>query len=350
MKIAKSLAVAVAALASLPLMAQQVNATAQQSGSASAGKIHANESAQAGAHANVNRSHPEGRRSQERNRRAEANRENAHSRGSAAGALHMRPVNAELQHKLDSKSARVGQRVVLKTTEKMKTADGTVIPRGSRLIGHITEVHAHTRGHEASSMAIAFDRVMMKHGQSLAIHSMIESVRPSAAALAADSMENNDSSFAGPPSAPMGGGMAGGGAMAGGAAGMGHAGGGLVGGGAGVVGGATSAVGAMGHAGAMGNAGAGLNSAAGGALNAGGNAVNTTGRLAGNAAAGLRHGVYGSANAAGALGTHATAIPGVMLNSSSSAAGDASGMFTAAKKNIRLDSGTQMVVGIVAAH
>lgn len=73
-----------------------------------------------------------------------------------------------------------------------------------------------------------------------------------------------------------------------------------------------------------------------------------TGNVAGNAAAGVGRGVNGSAGAVASMGTHATAIPGVMLDSE--AAGGASGTFTAARRNVHFESGTQMVVGVVAAR
>ena len=52
-------------------------------------------------------------------------------------------MTGELDGKLDSKTAKVGDRVVLKTMDKVQTSDGTVIPRGSRLVGHVTEVQAY---------------------------------------------------------------------------------------------------------------------------------------------------------------------------------------------------------------
>ena len=313
MRIARSLVVsaALAGLPSLPLMAQQVNASGQQSASASAAGTHVNQSADAGANASASRG-PAGARGAGASSLSAQSRHgsaNADANGWAAGDAQMRRVTGELQGKLDSKTAKVGEPVVLKTRDKIKTADGVVIPRGSRLIGHVTEVQAHARGHQQSRMGMVFDRAELKNGQSFAIHSVI--------------------GFVGP---------AGGGAISGGGAAVGGAGGGLLGGGAGVVGGASSAVGGV---------GSGVASNAAGAFNAGGNAVGATGNLAGNAAANVGRGVSGSAGGAGALGAHATAIPGVML--SSGAAAGASGMFTAARRNIHFDSGTQMVLGVAAA-
>ncbi|MGH9589999.1 MAG: hypothetical protein ACRD25_06370, partial [Terracidiphilus sp.] len=302
-----------------------------QSTSASAAGMRMNQSANAGADAGVNhgQANANGEATGSPAAQSRSGSANADGRGRDVEHAHMRPVSGELQSKLDSKTAKVGEPVVLKTTEKMKTADGFVIPRGSRLIGHVTEVQARAKGNEESSMGIAFDRAELKNGQSFAIHSVIESVGPSAAQLEADSMANQDA-FAG----PAGGGMAAGG----GGAAVGRAGGGLLGGGAGVVGGANSAVGGLGPS---------VASSAGGALNGGGSAISATGNVSGDAAASVGRGVNGSGGAAGSLGMHATSIPGVMLDSN--AADGASGMFTATRRNIHLGSGTQIVVGVAAA-
>lgn len=330
MNIARLLVVtaAVSSFASLPLVAQSVNASAQQSASASAAGTHVNQSADANAGVNRSNAQAGGEAAGSVNSQSRHGSANADDGGRAAGNAQMRPVTGELESKLDSKTAKVGEPVVLKTTEKAKTADGVVIPRGTRLVGHVTEVEAHAKGHAQASMGIAFDRAELKNGQSFAIHSVIESVGPSAAQLEAQAMENQDA-FAS---------TAGGGAAAGGGAGISRSGGGLVEGGPGAVGGAGSAVGRV---------GSGVASTTGGALNGRDSVIEATDSLAANAAANAGRGVNGSAGAAGSLGAHATAIPGVMLNSN--IAGGASGTFTAARQNIHFDSGTQMVLGVAAA-
>ena len=247
-------------------------------------------------------------------------RANASASVSGEGSAEMRPVTGEIDGKLDSKTAKPGDPVVLKTTQKMKTADGTEIPKGSRLVGHVTEVQAHEKGHAESHMGLEFDRAELKGGQSMAIHSMIQSVQPNPNAMAAGSIANEDAL-----DTPMGGGAAGagGGGMAGG-----HGGGPL----GGTAGGVASATG---------RAGSDLGSTAGGA-------VRTTGNLGSDASANLAHGVGVAANGAGSLGARATGMPGVMLRGD--AAGSASGMLSATNKNIHLDSGTQLVLGIAASR
>jgi hypothetical protein len=254
------------------------------------------------------------------------------ARGSFADAASMQPVNTELVGKLDSKTARAGDPVVVKTIGKTRTADGMVIPKGTRLIGRVTEVEAHRRGNQDSRLGLAFDRAELRNGQSIAIRSVIESVSPSQAAMNAAAMGDEDM-FA---SGPVGGSMA----MGGGAIGGARSGGGLLGGGSrAVAGGAGSMAGGTVNAvgSSTGNAGARVGSAAGGGLNAAG----ATAMGAGNGT------LRGAAAGSGSLAAHATGLPGVMLGGDAS--GGASGMLSASRKNVHLDSGTQLLVGVSSA-
>ncbi|HEX4756513.1 MAG TPA: hypothetical protein VH308_00975 [Terracidiphilus sp.] len=318
---ARLLAVAIVTFASVPLMmAQQVNATAEQNATASAGNVHVDDSANASASANAGRPEMNGAGGSSINASGGRADTSVYSEGAASAEL--RPVKGELENRLDSKTAKPGDKVILKTREKMRTSDGTEIPKGSRLIGHVTQVQAHEKGHAESHMGLEFDRADLRGGQSMAIHSTIESIQPNASAVAAGAMDNEEA-FA----TPMGGG---GGSMSGGAIGGGRVGGG------GLLGGA-----AGGAAAATGGLGSDLGSTTG-------SAVRATGDVSGSAAANLGHGVNGAAGGAAALGAHATGIQGVMLNGE--AAGSASGVLSATNKNVHLDSGTQMVLGVAAAR
>ena len=248
---------------------------------------------------------------------AQAGQNHATAGAPASADANLRPVQGELVGKIDSKSAKVGDEVVLKTTEKMETAEGTVIPKGSRLVGHITDVQAHGSGHANSSMSFAFDRADLKSGQTVALHSVIRSIAPPASVAA--SMESDDSLSTGPAA----GSMAGGGHSMGG----GRVGSGLVG-----AAGSTTAV---------------TSNVADGTSNTAGGALRTAGDAGGSAAAGVGSGVRGAAGASAALGAQATAIPGVMLQSDASAS--TSGTLTASKHNVHLDAGTQFTLDVSAA-
>ena len=323
MKTAHLLAVTLVTFASIPLtMARQLNASAQQNTSASAGGSQVSESTNAGASAQASPGHVQTSGSAESSLTAnDRGRASASTYGLGEGSMELRPVTGELEGKLDSKSSKAGDPVVLKTRQKMRTADGTEIPKGTRLLGHVTEVQAHGKGHAESRMGLEFDRAELKGGQMFTIHSMIQSIEPSASAVAASSM-NDEEALSGPVG---GGGQVSGGAIGGGRAG----GGGLLGGPAG------------GAARATGQVGSDLGSTAG-------SAVHATGNVSGEATGGLARGVGGAAYGAGSLGARATGIPGVMLNGEAS--GSASGVLSDANKNIHLDSGTQLVLGVAAAR
>jgi len=297
-------------LASLPALAQQAGATANENGTATASGKQLSNSASAGSTANA---------------RSGSVQASGSTNAAAAGA-EMRPVNGELQSKLDAKSAKVGDEVVVKTTQSATTADGTVIPKGSRLVGHVTTVVAHSKESANSQLGIAFDRAELKGGQSLPVHSEIRSLTAPASVATAGTMQSDDSFGNG----GMGGGRVSGGAMGGGAMSAG-----LLGGG--------------GTVGAVGNSAGAVGSSAGGMANS---SIHAPGNVAGDVAGNVSGTVQGAGgvatNAAANTQARTTGVQGVML--AGDATGTASGMLSASKQNVHLDSGTQMVLGVAAAR
>jgi hypothetical protein len=101
-------------------------------------------------------------------------------------AVEMSPVSGELLSKLDSKTAKAGDSVVVQTKASAKTADGTEIPKGSKLVGHVMGVHASGAG-DNSQVVIQFDHLELKGGQSLPVHSQIQSITPAGGAATSSS-------------------------------------------------------------------------------------------------------------------------------------------------------------------
>jgi hypothetical protein len=249
---------------------------------------------------------------------------------SASHSWEMSSVNGELEGKLNSATAKVSDRVVLKTTEKVQTADGTVIPRGTRLLGHITQVQARDATHRFAQLAIAFDHAELKNGQSIAVFTLIRGVKPSPGVMGLNSM-NSDAPMGGMGDSTNGAGMADADAMTGGRGG--RSGGGLPGTAGGVQGTTQNTASVPTPAAtSVGNPlGANPDPNPQGAV-----------ELAGHGDQNENVGAHQVA-AARAI-PRPTAIPGVMLAGNSSA----SGVFLASMKDIQFDSGTQMQLGIVA--
>jgi hypothetical protein len=189
MNLARILAVAAFVLTSLPVLAQQPAQQQPNSSATTASPAQTQQPAQA----------------------------NPTSETTASAQLI--PVNGELVDKLDTKTAKTGDTVVIKTRSNVKTADGTEIPKGSKLIGRVTAVKQSGDTHDNSQVALQFDQAELKGGQKLPIHSEIQSLSPSgseSANAAPESMgpmpgsptaggsaPNGMSSPAGPATAPM---------------------------------------------------------------------------------------------------------------------------------------------------
>jgi hypothetical protein len=210
----------------------------------------------------------------------------------------MSPVNGELVSKLDSKTAKTGDNVVVETKASVKTADGTEIPKGSKLIGHVIAVQPSGTGTN-SQVALQFDHVELKGGQSVAVHSQIESIGPPEGAASASGSATMSGTPAGGTNSP-------------------------------------SATGA-----------------------------NSTGTNSGSRANAAPQGTAGEAGAApaaagtvvaknGSIAIQTTSIPGVLLANNAPGEQDprmaqASSILLGARKDIQLEGGTQMVVGVAAA-
>lgn len=79
---------------------------------------------------------------------------------------------------LDSKKKKPGEEVVVKTVGAVRLADGTVLPRGTKVVGHITEAKSRSGSDAQSSLGIAFDMIDLPDGKTLAITGIIQAFAP----------------------------------------------------------------------------------------------------------------------------------------------------------------------------
>jgi len=131
----------------------------------------------------------------------------------AAGTV----VNAELDKSLDSKKAKIGDAVTARTTEAVKEDSKVVLPKGTRLVGHLTRVSARGKGDNDSTLGVQFDRAELKGGQEVAVQLTLQAIAapPGVAAIGGDDLQGMGSS--GAPSSMGGANRTGGTAPVGGA-------------------------------------------------------------------------------------------------------------------------------------
>src|ERR1700724_1810853 len=63
-------------------------------------------------------------------------------------------LRAELAKPLDARKNKVGDEVIAKTTHDVKSEGRVVIPKGSKLVGHVTEAKAQSREQATSELGI----------------------------------------------------------------------------------------------------------------------------------------------------------------------------------------------------
>jgi Bacterial conjugation TrbI-like protein len=231
-----------------------------------------------------------------------------------AGLASGTAFNAALNSSLDSKKSKPGDAVAAHTTENVKSQDKTtIIPKGTKLVGHVTKSSARAKGDAESELAIVFDRAILKNGEEVPLHVAIQAMAAvPTTASAPDADLNTTGSVAG---SGMDSGM---------------------GGSRGALGGAASTAG--GAAGGVSNTGA----AAGGA----GDAVSRSTNSTTTGVAGSSRDAVGGLNPAGELTSNSRgmfSMNGLNLNSAASG-GMEDSVITSAGKNVHLDSGTRMLM------
>ncbi len=74
-------------------------------------------------------------------------------------------IPVQLTKTIDAKKVKTGDEVVAKVTQDMKTNTGQVlVPKDTKVVGHVTEAQARSKEQKESVVGIAFDHAVMKSG------------------------------------------------------------------------------------------------------------------------------------------------------------------------------------------
>ena len=200
-------------------------------------------------------------------------------------------IDATLTHPLDVKNNKPGDRVEAVAAHDVKQNGNVVLKKGTRLIGHVTEVQTRSNGHAQSQLGIVFDHAITINDQNMPFNATVQALAASQA-----SAEAQDNSAA-------------------------HGGGTLVNGIVTTTGRSSDTI-VTTSSSASRNAGGVATSRSQGAVGG----VNSTGRLAPNS-----KGVFG--------------LQGISINSAASSAAKGS-TIVSPTKNVHLDNGTQMLLSV----
>lgn len=85
--------------------------------------------------------------------------------------------DAQLIHRIDTKSAAPGQAVEAKLTDSIKTPEGLTLPRGTELLGRVDQVKA-SDNRSPAKLVLTFDKAQLKNGQEVAVKATLVAVSP----------------------------------------------------------------------------------------------------------------------------------------------------------------------------
>jgi len=86
-------------------------------------------------------------------------------------------ILAELNSSVDSKKAKAGDPITAHTSEALKSTDDRLImPRGTKIEGHITQATARNKGENEAALGIQFDKAVLKDGGEIPLNVIIQAL------------------------------------------------------------------------------------------------------------------------------------------------------------------------------
>src|SRR6266851_4855538 len=143
------------------------------------------------------------------------------SSGQASGAPRIAPgsiIPVQLTKSIDAKKVKTGDEVEARVTQDLKAGSGElVVPKDTKVVGHVTEAQVRSKEQKESQVGIAFDHAVLKNGGDEQLPMSIQAI------ISPTGMNSNAGSGASdtsnqPAAAPSGGGTYG---NSGGRSGMG---------------------------------------------------------------------------------------------------------------------------------
>lgn len=96
----------------------------------------------------------------------------AHQLHFASGTI----LPVELDKSIDAKKAHQGDPVVAKVDQDFLSNGKIVIPRNSKVVGHITEAKASSHDDKKSMLGVAFDKIVVKDGTDIPLNASVQGI------------------------------------------------------------------------------------------------------------------------------------------------------------------------------
>ena len=103
-------------------------------------------------------------------------------------------INASLLGSLDSEKSKPGDVVNAIVTESVVYQRSVLLPKGSRIVGHVVRTGAGSDGDQGAALFVEFDRVVLKNGETAELNAGIQALAPVGAQATIPSREKYEES------------------------------------------------------------------------------------------------------------------------------------------------------------
>jgi hypothetical protein len=87
-------------------------------------------------------------------------------------------VVTQTNRELNTRKLKLGDTVTVKVVQDLVLVGKVVIPRGAKLIGHVSDLTPFTKAGPPSRLALIFDRGELKRGGTFPVHGFIQAIGP----------------------------------------------------------------------------------------------------------------------------------------------------------------------------
>jgi len=86
-------------------------------------------------------------------------------------------IPVQLTRSVDAKKVKIGDVIVTRVTQDMRNNTGTVVvPKDTKILGHVTSVRARNKEQKESELTIAFDHAVLKNGEQIRTPMSIQAI------------------------------------------------------------------------------------------------------------------------------------------------------------------------------
>ena len=85
-------------------------------------------------------------------------------------------IPAELSKTIDARKVKAGDKIEIKTVVDLLSEGQVVVPKDSKILGHISEVKARSKDSKDSMIGIVVDSLSTKEGGELAIQAVVQAI------------------------------------------------------------------------------------------------------------------------------------------------------------------------------